>query len=679
MEGDIYFAHGNANARGVSVLIHPQLHHIVKQVRSDNEGRIVNILLDIDDHISNIVNVYAPNNDSERGASFTDLNRFLSSSHKNIIASDFNCIFDAKLDKFGGEPNPRHSAVFYLNALIARFALCNIWRRRHKDEQNFTWTRKNISDNTFIWTRIDFFLTSKSLHPYIRAFANSDHDYILLTLNFDQVLHGPGFWHLNNDLLSDSFFKHDIECFWGDWKTKMDNLENPLFWWDNAKFHFKLISIRCAKIRGKLRRHKRLQLEQQLERLQLKAQSGNAFDIERFLLVKEKVKQLDIRDLESTKIGAKARFMEDGEKSSRYFFSLEKQLKADHTIRVPTKDNMDTVTDPHDLLCETHDFYSNLYSAQSCEKLAFFLDVDFPKLTEEARASCDDRLTEEELREAVFSMENNKSPGVDRLSTNFYKHIWPLFSDKLLLVYNYAFASGCLSVSQRRGIIPLVFKKGNRILVKNWKPITLLTTDYKILAKALGNHLQRVLSLIVHRDQTASVKGLMINDNVRLLHVVIYYANYCDTPLAVISVDQLKAFDRVSHDFLFTILDAFDFGPAFTQWIHVLYNSVSSSVLTNGWLTSFIGLRRGLRQGCALSMPLYVLTAEALAINIRANSKIHGLLPPGPTDVEVKVTQFADDTTLLLVDDDSIAEAFQTFDLYERASGAEINKYKCKG
>ena len=78
-------------------------------------------------------------------------------------------------------------------------------------------------------------------------------------------------------------------------------------------------------------------------------------------------------------------------------------------------------------------------------------------------------------------------------------------------------------------------------------------------------------------------------------------------------------------------------------------------------------------------MPLYVLTAEALAIIARAKSKIHGLLPPGATDVEVNLTQFADDTTLLLVDDDSIAEAFRTFDLYEGASGAKINRHKCKG
>ena len=243
-KGDSYFAHGTANARGVSaVLIHPRLHHIVKQVRSDNEGCIVNILLDIDDHILNIVNVYAPNKDCELGVFFTDLNRFLTSSHENIMAGDFNCIVDAKLDKFGGDPNPRHSAIVYLNTLISRFGLCDIWRRRHKDGRNFTWTRKNISDNSFIRTRIDFFLTSKSLDPYIsavhiRPFANSDHDYALLTLNFDQVLRGPGFWHFNNDLLSDSLFQHDIERFWDDCQTKMDDFENPLVWWDKAKFHF---------------------------------------------------------------------------------------------------------------------------------------------------------------------------------------------------------------------------------------------------------------------------------------------------------------------------------------------------------------------------------------------------------------------------------------------------------
>jgi len=251
-------------------------------------------------------------------------------------------------------------------------------------------------------------------------------------------------------------------------------------------------------------------------------------------------------------------------------------------------------------------------------------------------------------------MELDKSPGIEGLTTNF----WPLFGTRLTQVYNYAFRFGQLSVSQRRGVISLLFKKGDRTLLKNWRPITLLTTDYKILTKALANRLQQVLPLIVHTDQTASIKGRTINDNI---------------PLALISVDQLKAFDRVLHDFLFKTLQRFGFGPDFVRWIQVIYNSVSSSVKTNGWLTSFIGLEGGLRQGCPLSVPLYVLTAETMACNIRQNPRIHGLRPPD-SDAEVKLSQFADDTTLLLTDEQSIIETSNTFDLYERASSAKVNK-----
>ena len=140
----------------------------------------------------------------------------------------------------------------------------------------------------------------------------------------------------------------------------------------------------------------------------------------------------------------------------------------------------------------------------------------------------------------------------------------------------------------------------------------------------------------------------------------------------------MNAFDRVSHDFLFACLERFGFGPSFIKWIKLIYHDVSSFVKTNGWLTAFINLERGLRQGCALSMPLYVLTAETMAINIRANPRIHGIRPP-ESEEELKLSQYADDTTLLLSDDESINEAFNTFDLYERASGAKINEGKCKG
>ena len=153
------------------------------------------------------------------------------------------------------------------------------------------------------------------------------------------------------------------------------------------------------------------------------------------------------------------------------------------------------------------------------------------------------------------------------------------------------------------------------------------------------------------------------------------YANETNAPLPLISIDQLKAFDRVSHDFLFKTLEKFGFGPDFQLWIKTLYTDVTSSVKVNGWLTAFIPIQRGLRQGCTLSMPLYVLTAELLATHIRIHAGIKGLQHP---QAQPRISQYADDTTLLLTDDNSIAHAFEIFKNYEKASGAKINLKNAK-
>ena len=379
-------------------------------------------------------------------------------------------------------------------------------------------------------------------------------------------------------------------------------------------------------------------------------------------------------------IRAKARFLEEGEQSTRYFYSLVKHRQADQSITTLTRDNLDTITDTQDLLSETRQFYQSLYTADELDPVAqqSFFQTQIPQLSHNAQSSCETSLTAAELEKALKSMENNKSPGFDGLTTNFYKHFWPILGPELTQVFKFAFNNGTLTSTQRRGIITLIFKKGDRTRLKNWQPITLLTTDYKILTKTLANRLTNILSGIIHTDQTACIPGRTINDNLSLIRDTILYANETNTPLALVSIDQMKAFDRVFHSFLFSTLEHFGFGPNFIKWIKLIYTSTSSAVKLNGWLTSFIPLERGLRQGCALSMPLYVLTAEILALHIRQNPNIKGIRPPGSQD-EVKLSQYADDTSFTLRDDTSIQATFDTLALYERASGAKINIDKCKG
>ena len=160
-DGEIFASHGTNLSRGVAVLISSRLDYNVRQIRSDSDGRIVNILLDVEDETINLVNVYAPSSDFQRRIFF------LSDIYPNIIGGDFNCIADPRLDKLGGNPNARQSAVSVLTALNSQHNLIDIWRVRHKDERSFPWTRRNPNDNSLVRTRIDKFFINRSISHFV--------------------------------------------------------------------------------------------------------------------------------------------------------------------------------------------------------------------------------------------------------------------------------------------------------------------------------------------------------------------------------------------------------------------------------------------------------------------------------------------------------------------------------
>ena len=164
--GGVFFNHGTNTARGVAILIHPRLEYAVGHTRSDNEGRILNIVLTLDDHTLNIINIYAPQTDTDRRAFFSSLDGFLSTDFDNIIGGDFNCISNARLDKLGGNLNARHFAATTLLGICAQHNISDIWRDRHKDKRGFTWTGRHPTNGTFIRTRIDKFLISNSLYQF---------------------------------------------------------------------------------------------------------------------------------------------------------------------------------------------------------------------------------------------------------------------------------------------------------------------------------------------------------------------------------------------------------------------------------------------------------------------------------------------------------------------------------
>ena len=223
------------------------------------------------------------------------------------------------------------------------------------------------------------------------------------------------------------------------------------------------------------------------------------------------------------------------------------------------------------------------------------------------------------------------------------------------------------------------FKKGDRLDARNWRPISLLNIDYKLASRAVARRLLKVLHLVVAKDQTCSVPERYIGENVAFLRDVVDYATVSNVPVAILSLDQEKAFDRVDWGFLYATLSKMGFGSSFIRWVRLFYTGVQSCVKVNGYLSPFFLLSRGVRQGCPLSPLLYVLVSEVLAVNIRANPRVIGLSLPNSPDPLSPISQYADDTSLVVCSDDSIRACFKTYALFEKGSGAKLNQSKSKG
>lgn len=131
--------------------------------------------------------------------------------------------------------------------------------------------------------------------------------------------------------------------------------------------------------------------------------------------------------------------------------------------------------------------------------------------------------------------------------------------------------------------------------------------------------------------------------------------------------------------FLRATLAMMGFRPSFISWVNLFYASPQSAVKFNGHMTTFFDLSRGVRQGVLLSPPLYVLYAEVLACAIHANPPISALTLPGCSTPLPVISQYADDTSLVVTSDQSLIEVFRSYAVFERGSGSKLNLGKSKG
>ncbi|CAM4579037.1 unnamed protein product, partial [Lepidochelys olivacea] len=142
---------------------------------------------------------------------------------------------------------------------------------------------------------------------------------------------------------------------------------------------------------------------------------------------------------------------------------------------------------------------------------------------------------------SLCRMPTNKSPGMDGLTVEFYRAFWDILGPDLVTVWAESLQSGVLPLSCRRAVLALLPKKGDLRDLRNWRPVSLLSMDYKIIVKAISLRLGSVMADVVHPDQTYTVLGRSIFDNLFLVRDLLELGRRDGLSFALLSLDQEKA------------------------------------------------------------------------------------------------------------------------------------------
>lgn len=678
---NIYNAFGSNLSRGCSILVNKKFNCDIINFSLDRNGRYVLLNILVDNKTYTLVNLYANNDKKNRNDFFQNIHTTIENEAQGILilGGDFNDTLGVKdrLSKNNSQNVSKIKTTKSLLKLIKDHNLYDIWRKTFEQKTQFTWKRKNNTEKS----RIDMWLIDGNLSSCvhstdIRPACINYTDHLAISLKILKPnKRGPGYYKFNNSYLSDKVFTNFMSNTIQSFMLKYQDTRKQIFW-DLLKTEIKEQAISYSKRKSANRQSQIEKFEKELKKL-LENEEQNFGEIEN---LQQQLNELYDIKAKGAQIRARVEFIEQGEKNTKYFLRLEHSRQTRKILNKITN-NGKIYTDTKDILEQEVDFYSKLYTSQNPdtrEMQTYLSETIFDnKLSNSEANLCEGIFTSDECEIALKNMKLNKSPGADGLTAEFYSYFWNLLGKLITDVLNEGFTKSELSVSQRTGILSLLYKKGDPTNLENWRPISLLNVDYKIAARVLANRIQKVINKIVSLDQQGYIKNRFIGYNLRQIQDIIDYTELLELDGAIIFLDFRKAFDTVERSFLFETLEYFGFKKNFIRWIKTLYCNSQTFILNNGWMSKPFNPERGVRQGCPISALLFILVAEIMALNLRKANNIKGIKVKtelGYTDI--RISQLADDTTLFLKSKTDIINALDIIKIFGIFSGLELNKKK---
>ena len=583
----IWSSNGQTNARGVSILFGPKINVKVHNTITDEEGQLLILYCTLEKEKFVLANIYAPNVDNPDffHKCFTEIERF--SPKFMLIGGDFNTALDPQVDRQGSKYNNDKSAQWIVNK-CENLDLIDVYRYVHPDKPGYTYYSKYPTLN---FSRLDYFLLSNEGSQFIESVKTipsykSDHSLLVLVFNILTHKRGPGYWKLNTKFLQDSEYVDHINDLL-DREIEQTNADTFKDRWELIKLAVTTSSVQFAKNRSKSNKLKIQVLERKLDRLVKEAEGINPIvfrDTEdQIRVVKQELQEINKIATEGAILRSRARWAHLGEKPTKYFLRLEKRNFNKKTIVRLRKGN-EIVEERHEILKMIKEFYQNLYTSKT-ETVNDYLDnLDIPRIPDDIKAELEKPFTEEEIGAVIKAFNNNRAPGTDGLPADWYKMFYPKIKGFLCDFMREIGESGSFHITATRGIISLLEKpESEEMVLKGWRPITLLNTDNKIFSKLLANRMQKALNYLIHPDQTGFMKGRQLTYNILKIMEVINQCEKMNINGLLVSFDIAKAFDTVEWSALFKTMQVYGFPEKFVSWVRVLFHNQSTTVLNNGF------------------------------------------------------------------------------------------------
>ncbi|CAM6124136.1 unnamed protein product [Calypogeia fissa] len=668
----------NDGKGGTALLIHPDF--TLRQSGIVDQGRAVWAQLEKDGVTFAVLNVYGPGSPRGRALLWNELLTTLPRDNW-IICGDFN-MTEEPADTTGGSNLLRGWELEAWRHLKVKLNLKDALTELDKvTGSRFTWRRRR--GNTLEQSRIDrlylgeagWWLDGISELIHDGGQSLSDHDPIILRASLAPLASAtPRFYTHFKAKAAILKQQQNLATLKTAWETRAGSETCPHRIWDTACKNLRRSYITIQK-EPSTEEESTKALREDLR--QLKIEMVDEFTTEALLEFSDKEEQL--RDMEEAQALhmrqlSRIRWLGQRDEPSRFYFKTLKAKQKRETMSELLLDNDQLITDvssctprrsPQRRHTNTLAWRgSNYYSGHT-----------LPSHRPNSSSSMPPPPTEKELKDVLDLLPNDKAPGIDGLTAKVFKACWDFIREDLLAMVLDFWATGTLAHCIKEGVLKLIPKKADKRRFKDWRPLTMLTTIYKLIAKIIALRIKVFLPRMIAPQQTGFIPGRHILENISVAWLTMDWIKAKRLPSIFLKLDFEKAFDRVHHGYLWETLRCLGFSPHLVSLIQSLLTDAYSRVHINGTFSPKIHLLRGVCQGCPLSPLLFVMATQPLMTFL--NDRLHSGHLQGIQITEhltISYRLFADDLGVFIpATEQAFLQLKEALALYELATGARLN------